>query len=239
MVIHCEQCQKKFRLDPSLIKNSSVRVRCSSCQHVFRVDRPEPVYDEKWPSPTQEMEIGPVEVKAPPRVSRRSRRPFIVVLVLLLLVVAGLALWQYLPSLLEPRPASNRSGIGQLHLVETRGYFIDNQQAGQLFVIEGRLRNEFPKARRWVHLRAKLYTIDGQAARQLDFYAGDLLTTQQLRSMSLKDLVGLIQQRPAAQEGGRILAAQEEVSFTVPFGNLPDLTKLSDYSVEILASQPT
>lgn len=239
MVIQCEQCEKRFRLDPSLIKHSSVRVRCSSCQHVFRVDRPEPVYEEEWLSPAREMEIRPEEVEAPPRVRRRSRRTFIIVLVPLLLVVAGLALWQYLPSLLEPKPASKRSGVGQLHLVETRGYFIDNQHAGQLFVIEGRLRNEFPKARRWVHLRAKLYTIDGQAARQLDFYAGDLLTTQQLRSMSLKDLVGLIQQRPAVQDRGRSVAAQEEVSFTVPFGNLPDLTKLSDYSVEILASQPT
>jgi hypothetical protein len=56
--------------------------------------------------------------------------------------------------------------------------------------------------------------------------------------MPLKDLVGLIQRRPDAQEKRKIVAAQEEVSFAVPFGNLPDLTKLSDYSVEILASQP-
>jgi len=34
------------------------------------------------------------------------------------------------------------------------------------------------------------------------------------------------------------IAAREEVTFTVPFGDLPELTQLSDYSVEILASQP-
>jgi hypothetical protein len=131
------------------------------------------------------------------------------------------------------------SGIEQLHLVETRGYFVDNQRAGQIFIIQGRVRNEFPEPRRWIHLRAKLYTSDGQTARQLDFYAGNTLSNQQLQSMPLEELLGLIQRPPTAQERTRSIAAKEEVSFTVPFGDLPELTKLSDYSVEILASQPS
>jgi hypothetical protein len=34
-------------------------------------------------------------------------------------------------------------------------------------VIQGRIRNDFPAPRRWIHLRAKLYTTDTLAARSL------------------------------------------------------------------------
>jgi hypothetical protein len=163
---------------------------------------------------------------------------FLLIPLLLIVIAGGIALWLYSPWTVGPKFRQKTSGIEQLHLVETSGYFVENQQAGQLFVIQGRVKNEFSNPRRWIHLRAKLYTTDGQTARQLDFYAGNTLSNQQLKSMPLKQLIQLIQRPPAEKEHVETIAAQQEVSFTVPFGNLPELTKLSDYSVEILASQP-
>lgn len=231
MIVQCEQCDKKFKLNPDLIKPTGAKVRCSNCQHVFTVSPPEPAAVREVPLVSQEMEGPP---PARPRSSRRS----LIILIPLIVIAGGIALWQYLPWPLRPKPVTTSTGVEQLHLMETRGYFVDNQRDGQLFVIQGRVRNEFAKPRRWIHLRAKLYTSDGETARQLDFYAGNVLSDKQLRNMSLGDLLGLIQRPPIAQQKERVIAAQEEVSFTVPFGDLPELTKLSDYSVEILASQP-
>lgn len=42
MIIQCEQCQTKFRLDDAKIKGRGVKVRCSKCRHVFLVEREEP-----------------------------------------------------------------------------------------------------------------------------------------------------------------------------------------------------
>ena len=39
MIITCESCKTRFRLDPRLIKGLSTKVRCSRCQHVFFVSR--------------------------------------------------------------------------------------------------------------------------------------------------------------------------------------------------------
>jgi len=39
MVITCENCESKFRLDESLIKESGSKVRCSNCQHIFTAYR--------------------------------------------------------------------------------------------------------------------------------------------------------------------------------------------------------
>jgi predicted Zn finger-like uncharacterized protein len=39
MIIQCEQCQAKFRLDDSKVTDRGVKVRCAKCKHVFSVAR--------------------------------------------------------------------------------------------------------------------------------------------------------------------------------------------------------
>ena len=231
MIVQCEQCQKQFQLDPSRINRPTVKVRCSNCQHVFSVSRPEP-------AGVVETALTSPEVKSPPPTRQTSSRRLLILLIPLIVIAGGLALWLYVPWPVSTKTVPHTTGIEQLHLVKSRGFFIDNKEAGQLFVIQGRVRNDFPVPRRWIHLRAKLYTTDGQTARQLDFFAGTMLSDQQLQSVPLEELLGLIQRPPVKQNQVRTIAAREEVTFTVPFGDLPELTELSDYSVEILASQP-
>src|SRR4030042_5998051 len=36
MIIECEQCRSKFRLDEGPLKDEGTKVRCSQCNHVFR-----------------------------------------------------------------------------------------------------------------------------------------------------------------------------------------------------------
>ncbi len=45
MIIQCEKCQTKFRLDDARVKDTGVKVRCAKCRNVFTVvkDIPEPV----------------------------------------------------------------------------------------------------------------------------------------------------------------------------------------------------
>jgi predicted Zn finger-like uncharacterized protein len=232
MIVQCEQCHKKFKLNPNLINRSVVKVRCSSCKHVFTVSRPEKL-------DVMEAALVPQEVKGPPPTRRKaSNRRLLLFLIPLLLIAGSIALWLYVPWPFKPKPVEKSTGIEQPSLVETRGYFVENQKAGQLFVIQGRVRNESPKPLRWIHLRAKIYTSDGQTARQLDFYAGNILSNQQLQSMPLEKLLAYVQSKPATKDEAQQIGSRQEVSFTVPFGDLPELTQLSDYSVEILASQP-
>ena len=231
MIVQCEQCSKQFRLNPNLIKGTAAKVRCSNCQHVFQVSRPQEVDVVETALASREMEGVP-----PP--TRPSRKRLLILLIPLLVIAGGIALWRYVPWPQKSKPVEKTTGIEKLNLVETRGYFVENQRAGQLFVIQGTVRNEFPVPRRWIHLRAKLYTTDGQTARQLDFFAGTMLSEQQLQNVPLEELLGLIQRPPVKQDREQTIAAQQEVTFTVPFGDLPELATLSDYSVEILASQP-
>ena len=37
MIIQCEQCRTKFKLDDSKVADKSIKVRCARCRHVFTV----------------------------------------------------------------------------------------------------------------------------------------------------------------------------------------------------------
>ena len=41
MIVICEECGKKYKIDPAKIKGSEAKVRCKACNHVFVVKRPE------------------------------------------------------------------------------------------------------------------------------------------------------------------------------------------------------
>ncbi len=41
MIVQCEQCRTKFRLDDGKVSDRGVKVRCAKCRHVFTVRKPE------------------------------------------------------------------------------------------------------------------------------------------------------------------------------------------------------
>lgn len=50
MIIQCEQCQAKFKLDDSKVTDKGVKVRCAKCKHVFTVTKEQPVAAEPFDS---------------------------------------------------------------------------------------------------------------------------------------------------------------------------------------------
>jgi predicted Zn finger-like uncharacterized protein len=67
MVIACENCKSKFKLDDALIKDLGSKVRCSSCRHVFTVYKPAPVEDTRSASGLDENAVGqPEEITEEP-----------------------------------------------------------------------------------------------------------------------------------------------------------------------------
>lgn len=47
MIIKCEQCQTKFRLDDSKVTDKGAKVRCTKCKHVFTVHKEQPESQEE------------------------------------------------------------------------------------------------------------------------------------------------------------------------------------------------
>ena len=49
MIIQCEKCQTRFRLDDSRVTDKGVKVRCTKCKHVFKVQKNEHVEESFEP----------------------------------------------------------------------------------------------------------------------------------------------------------------------------------------------
>lgn len=64
ITVSCPACETSFPADPNKIPEAGVKVRCSQCAHVFRVERPV----EDAPEPAPVAEATPV-VEAEPEVS--------------------------------------------------------------------------------------------------------------------------------------------------------------------------
>ncbi len=73
MIVTCENCQAKFKLNESAMKSESVKVRCTQCQSVFVVSRPkdedtsEPSLVETDSLESEQDEGITVEIPTPPQ----------------------------------------------------------------------------------------------------------------------------------------------------------------------------
>lgn len=55
MIIKCEQCQTRFRLDDSKVTDKGVKVRCAKCKHVFSVQKEQPKPENQGSSTSPEQ----------------------------------------------------------------------------------------------------------------------------------------------------------------------------------------
>lgn len=69
MIIQCEKCQTRFKLDDSRITGKGVKVRCTKCKNVFIVQKDvqeaEPFESPELPSPATEDEVTSIHLETP------------------------------------------------------------------------------------------------------------------------------------------------------------------------------
>ena len=55
MIVICEECGKKYRIDPAKIPEKGARFKCKSCSNVITVSKPEGTSPEPPLSPPAQM----------------------------------------------------------------------------------------------------------------------------------------------------------------------------------------
>ena len=66
MIIQCEKCRTRFRLDDSRVTDKGVKVRCTKCKYVFTVHREESGEETLSPEMTVVNFSPPAEESAAP-----------------------------------------------------------------------------------------------------------------------------------------------------------------------------
>lgn len=265
MLVTCELCGTKYRVDPKRLHKDKVKARCTRCGHTFIVRRtaePEPEPDvepmdvapddqERFQEP-ESQEAVPLARPQPgvlrPSVGKepaRSRRGLtFAVLGLLLLGIAGAAYYLYskgtLPSgrTKTDKPAVTSAGIPQVTIdPDIRAYFLENASAGQIFVVEGKAVNEAAGPVSFVLVEGKLYTTEKQPAQVQKAYCGNIMTREELMRMDMTQIQNAMMNREGKDLSNVHIPSMGKVPFMIVFHNLPELSLLSDYSVEVVNAQ--
>ena len=78
MIVICEECGKKYQIDPSKIKGKAARFKCKACNHVIKVLKPEekPLKPAAPPPPVEEPPAEAAEEKpAAPEPQKEEKPP--------------------------------------------------------------------------------------------------------------------------------------------------------------------
>jgi predicted Zn finger-like uncharacterized protein len=197
MKITCPECQTRFYLEEDRVPDEGTKVRCSRCHHVFQVEKPAPPLK---PSPAVELPpqefAGELE-KEPQRKRRPGRRfPFltwgIVILILTGVALGAQMIWEKSANL--QKAVASFSTLKQylglrdekddfISLEKLRGYYLEGQKSGKVFVIEGLAVNHWDESRSFIKVKGTLLDAKGEKVEEKTVYCGNILSEKDLKEM--------------------------------------------------------
>ena len=188
----------------------------------------------------------PIAQQAPPS-RRRISMPFMVLLVLVLVGGGAYGAYTVLESLdikipflesLKGAATSEATDRGNMHasLLEglISGEFVDNKSVGRLFVIKGKLRNDYREARNFIRVKGILYLKDGKVAQDRIVYCGNVLSDTDLQVLDKDTITQKLGNRFGADKSNFRVPSGKVLPFMVVFSDIPQ--QVGEFSVEVVDS---
>jgi predicted Zn finger-like uncharacterized protein len=256
MIVTCESCHTKFRLNPDRLKGPKNKVRCSRCGSTFMVERPEDdefihvdlseesmLDDEAFSAPPAFP--GPMATKKQVKQSSNKR---LILWIIPLVLILGILLWVLIGRNTSPTPSIGRTEQPQspgapdqstISIMDsTQAYFIENAHNGQMFVVEGEILNESKNPVSFVLVEGKLYTSNNNVAQTQRCFPGNMMTREELTRMKVADIQNRMMNREGKDLMNVHIPSAKRVPFMLVFHNLPEMDSLSDYSIEVISAKP-
>ncbi len=207
---------------------------------------------------TDVMEAMGADIGGAPLRRKKSRKSLIAVFVLLLLCLIGYVVIQnlglqipyvsdfkipylsnvkipYLSGLIksEAQDTAGNLKITPLGMTITHK-FVQNKAAGDIFVIQGQVRNEYDHPRSYIKITAKLYVKGQSLAKTATVYCGNVLSDSDLTNMDMAAINKHLQNRFGDNRSNIKVNSGKTVPFLIVFNRLP--SDLDEYTVEVAGS---
>jgi hypothetical protein len=141
----------------------------------------------------------------------------------------------YLSDWLNPEEQDVAGNLKIVPLGNTiNGKFVNNSQAGQLFVIQGKIKNDYDHPRSYIKVTGKLYQKGAQVAKQATVYCGNLLSQEDLAAMDMTSINRQLRNKSGNERSNFKVETGKIVPFMIVFDKLP--SNLDEYTVEVEGS---
>jgi pilus assembly protein FimV len=140
----------------------------------------------------------------------------------------------YVGQYLNPKP-KDPAGIFKLTTVDINSKFVETKSGSRLFVIEGKVRNDYSVARQMIRLQGKLFTKGKVLAKSEFAYAGVSISDQDLSTQPEADIKKRLNSG-ISQGGATKVTPGNSLPFMVVFSELPE--ELDEFAIEVISSMP-
>jgi predicted Zn finger-like uncharacterized protein len=181
---------------------------------------------------------------------RRTRKPVLVVFLLLLVALIGYIVTQnlgvkipyvsnikipYLSGLLKSEDQDVAGNLKITPMGRTITHkFVENTAAGDIFVITGQVRNEYDHPRSHIKITGKLYRKGKALVQTATVYCGNVLTDSDLTQLDITAINKRLQNRFGDNRSNIKVKTGKTLPFLIVFGKLP--ANLDEYTVEVSES---
>jgi predicted Zn finger-like uncharacterized protein len=263
MIVQCERCQTKFKLNDERVPKGGGKARCSKCQHIFIIEKPLTpgmetiegleVKEESVEIP-KKVEEGFDEFLAKPEEGeeevRQRRFPLKSMLALLVLfVVLGGGAFLYWDKLGEInweilRMSNIRDYLGSrvspdgntiLPKSQLRGYYIDNINAGRIFVIEGKAINNSSEVKGFIKVKGALFDSMGNKLAETEVYCGNILSGEELMELRADQINYRLNSPGGDPSVNMNIHPQKSIPFMVVFFDLSE--DIKKFSVKLTGTE--
>jgi predicted Zn finger-like uncharacterized protein len=250
MVITCESCGARFRLDSEKLDKPRNKLRCSQCKHVFTVERPDEdglihieISDEESAFILGTTPLKTGGAPAPEKKEKwfsKKKALFAAVAAILVFVILAVAFWPGGSPLFPTGKKSVKEQPAQPVVTimdSVQAYYLENVHSGQVLVIEGEVLNESSKPVSFVMIEGKLFNNNDTVAQIQRCYVGNTLTRKEIANLKLSEIQDRIMYREGKNMKDVRIPPAGKVPFMLVFHNLPEMSTLSNYSVNVISSK--
>jgi hypothetical protein len=189
--------------------------------------------------PDSDNEVPGPPVKAKPAKSR-SKKPVFAVLVLLILAIGVLIIPK---SLGIKIPYISDIKIPYLSDLDIKIPYVSdwlNPQAqdivgvGRLFVIRGKIKNDYDHPRSYVKVTGKLYKKGQKLAKSTTVYCGNVIPESELTKLDIATINKRMKNKSGNKKSNLKIKTGKIIPFMIVFDKLPN--NLDEYTVEVASS---
>jgi len=139
----------------------------------------------------------------------------------------------YIGNYIEPE-VPDPAGNLKIDIFAINSKFFKNSKIGDLFVITGKVKNDYPEARNFIRVTSKLYTKGKILAKTETFFCGNILSNNELSKLDLAAMKKRLLNRVGDKKSNMNVKPGKELPFMVVFANLPK--NLDEFSVQVAGS---
>jgi predicted Zn finger-like uncharacterized protein len=117
---------------------------------------------------------------------------------------------------------------------QLKGDYFQNTNLGALYVIKGKVKNNYDHRRNFISITGKLLSEGGKPGPSKTIYAGNMLSEKQLASFNQAQIDKRLNNRRGAKRSNMNVKKSKVIPFMIVFSQLPN--NLAEYTVEITTS---